>query len=355
MTKSLPAADLEAILSRLPHIWDQLRGVNIFLTGGTGWFGRTLLEAITHANRVAGTDIRVTILTRAPDLFFAAAPHIASDPTVTLHAGDVQDFAFPSAQFSHIIHAATTSAHETFAGESPLAKFDTLVAGTRRVLDFARQAETRKFLFTSSGVAYAPPQDDVPIPETCLRAPDTCAPDTTLGQAKRVAEVLCTTYGHEYGMNVTIARCFSFVGPFMPLDLHYAIGNFIQEAMHNRPIVIQGDGSPIRSYLYTADLIVWLLALLLRKGAPRTYNVGSDQGISILDLAQLIKDVTHSRQPIHVLGNEHHSIGNPVRNSYVPNITRAQNELSLAAWTDLRSSIRQTIATSSPGFVGNMR
>jgi dTDP-glucose 4,6-dehydratase/UDP-glucose 4-epimerase len=272
---------------------------------------------------------------------------LTNAPGIVLHAGNILDFSFPSGHFSHVLHAATTSAQETSAGEPPLAKFDMLVGGTRRVLEFAKACGALNLLFTSSGVASEQAPDGGLIRENHSGAPATTDPATALGQGKRAAEFLCACYGEQYGWNTSIARCFSFVGPYMPLDLQYAIGNFIRAALSNRPIVVKGDGTPVRSYLYTGDLVVWLLTLLVREGRPRIYNVGSDQGISIGNLAALVRDELNPALEVHILGQAGLSVGNPLRNYYVPNIDRARAELALDVWTNPSNALRLTAAHES--------
>jgi dTDP-glucose 4,6-dehydratase/UDP-glucose 4-epimerase len=339
------AQDLARILQRSPALWEMLRGRSLFLTGGTGLFGRWLLETLCHANRELALGLRVTVLTRDAAAFARQAPHLANDTALTLHPGDVRNFVFPQVHFDYLIHGATTSASETFHGEDPLRKFDTLVDGTRHVLDFAVHCGIERFLFLSSGVAYGTqPADMDRIPETYAGAPDTTDVDTALGQAKRAAEYLTTYYSKKHGWNNTIARCFSFAGPFMPLDLHYAIGNFIGQALHEDEIVIKGDGTPLRSYLYLGDLVTWLLTLLLQGGNGDNYNAGSDEAISIGELAVLVRDTLSPGKPIRLLCHANHSVGNAVRNCYVPDIQKARSELNLAPWTGLEDAIRHTAA-----------
>ncbi|WP_434632937.1 NAD-dependent epimerase/dehydratase family protein [Chromobacterium sp. CV08] len=336
-------ADLDAILVRKPEVWEALQGASLFVSGGTGWFGRWLLEAVAHANAALGADITVLALSRDPAAFARRAPHLAANPAIRFHAGDVRDFAFPRQRFTHFIHAATTSAHETFNGEDPLSKFDTLVAGTRRVLDFAAESGAGHFLFTSSGAAYGPSPQGLPLREDDALAPDTMDAASALGQAKRAAEFLCAAYARRHGWQLSVARCFSFVGPFMPLDIHYAIGNFMLSAMRKEPIIIKGDGSPFRSYLYMGDLVVWLLALLRREGEPRLFNVGSDAAVSIAELAHLVRDRIHPEGEVRILGRAETSVGNPVRNLYVPDIGLAREALGLAPWTSLGDAIQYSV------------
>lgn len=337
------AQDLARIMLRSPALWESLRGRSLFLTGGTGLFGRWLLEALLHANRELGLALRVTVLTRNAQAFAQQAPHLASDKALTLHNGDVRGFEFPQGRFDYLIHGATTSASETFHGEDPLKKFDTLVDGTRRVLNFATQCGIERFLFLSSGVAYGTQPADMPhMPETYMGAPDTCDADTALGQAKRAAEYLSSYYATKHGWHNTIARCFSFSGPFMPLDLHYAIGNFIAQALNEDEIVVKGDGTPQRSYLYLGDLVTWLVTLLLQGRNGEIYNVGSDEAVSILELAESVRDTLSPGKIIRVLGNTGHSVGNAARNRYVPDISKARTELGLTPWTMLTETIRAT-------------
>jgi dTDP-glucose 4,6-dehydratase/UDP-glucose 4-epimerase len=335
--------DLDGIMTRTAPLWADLRDQSLFITGGTGLFGRWLLESLARANRQFDLNLRVTVLTRNAQAFAQKAPHLAQDPAIGFHHGDVRDFVFPERDYSYFIHGATTSAGETFRGEDPLRKFDTLVSGTRRVLDFAAQCKPRRLLFLSSGVAYGVPPSGIDfIPEDYAGAPGTTNVDSALGQAKRTAEFLCACYAEKNGLDYSVARCFSFVGPFLPLDIHYAIGNFIGQALFEDEITVKGDGSPVRSYLYMADLVVWLMTLLLKGGSGQIYNVGSDLAVSIRELAELVREILSPQKAVHILGQSNHSVGNAVRNRYVPSIRKARDEFGLDAWTTLAESVRAT-------------
>lgn len=340
-------ADFDLILARAAALWPRLKGKSLFITGGTGFFGRWLLEALRVANSRHALGLKITVLSRDPQAFGRHAPAVCADPAFRFVVGDVRSFDFPDGEFSHVIHAATTSAHETFAGEDPLRKFDTLVGGTRRVLDFAAERSIENLLFTSSGVVYQPLPPPpggtyTAIPESSLLAPPTSDPASALGQAKRAAEFLCACYAERHGWHLGIARCFSFVGPFLPLDIHYAIGNFIEQALNAERIVVKSDGTALRSYLYAADLIVWLITLLLEGESGRPCNVGSDQAISIGELAQLTRDLVAPGKPVDILGKPAFGVGNPVRNAYIPDISLAKAAFGLDVWTDLPTAIRAT-------------
>jgi dTDP-glucose 4,6-dehydratase len=334
------AEDLDQILAQTRDLWEELRGQRLFITGGTGFFGTWLLESFAWAN--ARLDLRSSamVLTRNPDAFRRKAPHLASDASIQFHVGDIQSFDFPEGTFSHVIHAAT-EASATLNEEAPLTMCDTIVLGTRRALDFARSCGARKFLLTSSGAVYGKqPAHLSHVPEEYLGAPDSANPSSAYGEGKRLAELLSVVYAKQYGLEVKIARCFAFVGPHLPLDTHFAIGNFIRDGLRGGSIKVKGDGTAYRSYLYAADLAVWLWTILFRGQTGRPYNVGSALAFSIADVARLVAG--SFEPPLTVRIAKAPVAGAPVER-YVPLVERAREELGLHPLTTLPEAIRKTI------------
>jgi dTDP-glucose 4,6-dehydratase/UDP-glucose 4-epimerase len=330
---------IEDILERSPDLWLALAGKSVFLTGGTGFSGRWLLETLVRARQRFGIGVDVTVLTRNTQAYIEKAPHIATAPGIVLQQGDIQTFDFPDRTFSYVIHAAATSAKETFDGEDPLNKFDMASVGARRVLDLAVRCGAERVLIVGSGSVYGGVSADLgALSETYLGAPSTLDTVAGLGHGKRAAEFQAACYADKYGLSVSIARCFTFVGAYLPLNIHYAIGNFIRDALHAEAISVQGDGTALRSYLFAGDLITWLLTLLLRGATRKVYNVGSDQAISIGDLAALVRDVIAPEKPVRILGQ---ASGQP-RSIYVPDISCARSDLNLDVWTPLPEAIRRT-------------
>jgi dTDP-glucose 4,6-dehydratase len=237
------------------------------------------------------------------------------------------------------MHAAT-EASAKLNQENPLLMFETVVEGTRRTLDFARTHGTRQLLLTSSGAVYGKqPPEMTHLPEDYLGAPDPVDPNAAYGEGKRAAEMLCRLYADRFGLEAKLARCFAFVGPHLPLDAHYAIGNFIRDALRNGPIHINGDGSPLRSYLYAADLAIWLWTILLKGQTCRPYNVGSDRSISIAELADLVRQVVNPGLEITIARRADHS---QLPQRYVPCVERARNELALESWVSLEQAVGKT-------------
>jgi nucleoside-diphosphate-sugar epimerase len=337
--KQLALEDLQLVLAQTDQLWAELRGQRLFLTGGTGFFGCWLVESFCHANRTLGLNAEITILTRNPKAFSEKCPHLAADPALSFHAGDVRNFTFPAGEFAYVIHAATETRAKP-AAEAPLDMFSTIVAGTQRTLEFAATHGTRKLLLTSSGAVYGQQPDNLThVPETYVGAPDPLNPASVYGEGKRAAELLCTIFQKKSVMECKIARCWAFCGPHFPLDEHFAIGNFIADVLAGRRIQIQGDGTPRRSYLYAADLSVWLWTILLRGPALTPINVGSDRDLSILELAQTVAATLNPQIEIRVAREP---VPGAMPGRYVPCVDRARELLGLCQTVALEESIRRT-------------
>jgi dTDP-glucose 4,6-dehydratase len=337
------AADLNGILETAAEAWRGLAGAQLFVTGGTGFVGTWLLESFAWANRALALDARAVVLTRDPERFAAKAPHLASDPAISLLRGDVVDFEPPAGQFTHVIHAAAESSTQQNVVD-PLRMIDTVVHGTRKVLDAACAWDVAEVLLVSSGAVYGRQPDGMALmPEEFLGGPDQLAPGSAYAEAKRLAELLCATYSVQHGLPVKIARCFAFVGPYLPLDAHFAIGNFIRDGLAGGPIAVRGDGTPVRSYLYAADLASWLWTILVRGESGRAYNVGSEDGRTIAEVARVVAD-TFEPMPEVVIGGAAPANGGGGGNRYVPSTQRALRGLGLRETVDIHEAVRRTIA-----------
>ena len=340
----IPKEDLIEILNFSKQDILKLNSASIFLTGATGLFGTWFLSAIQFANENLNIDIKVTCLTRNKLKFSKSFPQLYSDKNFKFFNGDITSFDYPQGEFTHLIHFAATNAQETFDGASPRSKFDMIIDGSRRVIEFCKIKKIKKILFTSSGAVYG--HDDSSSKNQFIEdlnfAPALSDISTALGQSKRAAEFLFQLHAHETKSSLTIMRCFSFVGPVLPLDIHYAIGNFIGNAIQGKSLRIIGDGTPIRSYMYMSDLITWLIRLLVNQASIDVINVGSDEKVNIKELAEKIIKVTNSKSNIDILGLREHSVGNPVKDIYVPNIEKAKTKYNLGVKVRLSESIKKT-------------
>lgn len=348
--RSSLAGDLEEIVSRLAPKLKELRGERLFITGGTGFFGKWLLETLAWVNKRLAADISATVLTRNNGRFLEQMPQLAGNGAISFVHGDIRNFSFPPGHFSHLIHMATTSAEATFADEPPLEKFTTTVQGTQRVLEFAARCGAGKILLTSSGNAYGPVTDHpLPVSEEYPGAPDITRPvASALGEAKRAAELLARIHAGMNTYEVKICRCFTFIGPYLQTDIHYAAGNFIRDAINGGPIRVRGNGTPVRSFLYPTDLLVWLLTILFDAPSGRLYNVGSSEPVSIGELAGKIAGQAGCRAIIENSSDEKET-SSP--DYYFPETTRIVKELKVEQTVDLDTAITRTLNYyRAPGF-----
>jgi UDP-glucuronate decarboxylase len=339
--KPLPLEDLDAAIDLAEGCFRDLRGAQMFLTGCTGFFGVWILETLLRAEERLGLGLDLTLLSRNPDAFLGEHPHLAPTPRLRYLQGDIRSFEFPQGTFSHVLHGATTNARETFAGEDPLRKFDTVALGTRRVLEFCENNAVPDMLYIGSGAVYGRRATAEPIAEDDPIAPDPLDVGCTLGHAKRAAELFCAIYGARGATRIKIARCFSFVGPHLPLDIHYAIGNFLADALAGRPITVTGTGLPIRSYMYMSDLVVWLVTILVRGEALHPYNVGSEHGHVLLDVAHTIATI-RGLTVRHTLPDVSPSPASRC-DYYIPSVTRAMRALAVCESVPLKDAIPKTL------------
>lgn len=345
-TRPLASEDLDEVLQHARAAFEALRGARVFVTGGTGFFGHWLLESLLHANRELGLKVRATVLTRDARGFAARSPHIAGNGAISLLEGDIRSFPFPPGCHTHIVHAATDSGGQQ-VGRPAFELAESILEGTRRVLQFARSTGAGRLLYTSTGAVYGRSTQLEHTPESYNGAPDPLQLASSYDEAKRMAEHLCVAYADGTALEPVFARCFAFVGPHLPLDAHFAIGNFVGAALGGNTLRIKGDGTPRRSWLYMSDLAVWLWTLLAQGQTGRAYNVGSDEGYTIAEAAALTASVLQpsggNGQKLLVQIDGKPKPGAPL-NSYVPSIERARQELGLAVTVPLAEALRRTAA-----------
>lgn len=337
----IPQADLDLILDHTRPLWEEMRNQRLFVSGGTGFFGSWMLSSFLHINHALALNATATILTRNPASFVARAPHLANHPAITLTQGDIRTFEMPAGSFDFVLHAATDVV--TVAADAhPLDRYSAIADGTARMLDFAATHATRKFLLTSSGAVYGKqPAALSHTPEDYVGGPEILSPASAYGEGKRASELMCALYAQQSNIEFKIARCYALAGPCLPLDSHFAFANFIRDAMRGDTIQIGGDGTTIRSYLYAADLAIWLWTILFKGPLMQAFNVGSEEEISIIDLARLTASTLNPELRINTAQQ-------PVEGSpplrYVPSTQRAQQQLNLRQTVSLTASIQRTAA-----------
>jgi len=339
--------DLEAVVQRVGHLWEVLRGARVLITGGTGFVGRWLLGSLVVANRELSLGVRVVVLARRPEVLARVAPELAAEPSLTLLKGDVRALRPDFGPITHVIHGAT-AASASFNLADPAGMLDVIENGARSLLGLCEALAVQRLLLLSSGAVYRQPcATGVPLTEDAPLGPDAPEETSAYHAGKRLAERLAWEAVAEYGLRLTVARPFALVGPYLPLDSHFAIGNFIRDALEGGPVVVKGDGTAVRSYLYAGDMAAWLWAMLLDEGAVgRTYNVGGERALSIAEVARVVSDIGLGDAEVEIRGGVGSSGGGEW---YVPCTARAQRDLGVMEWTRLEEAVRHTIAWNRRG------
>jgi nucleoside-diphosphate-sugar epimerase len=338
--RSPSATDLDSIIDRTESCWSELRGQRLFITGGTGFIGRWLVESFLWANERLNLRASICILTRDAQAFLRQAPQLESNAAISFLQSDIASFSFPDGSFSHVIHAAGDAVGWRRPGEEEVAQ-QTLIEGTRRTLEFAANAKAQKFLLLSSGAVYGRFAAGLTrMAEERLESGQCEPPASVYGKSKLVAERLVSSLAPP-GLEVKIARGFSFIGPYLPLDGEFAAGNFIRDGLRGGPIRIKGDGTPVRSFLYAADMAAWLWIILSRGRSSRPYNVGSDSAVTIAELARLVSETFPHRPQVEIGKN---LLPESSWECYVPDVNRTVSELDVVETTGLREGIKKTVS-----------
>lgn len=338
---SIPESDLEAITLALKNPIQDLKNAHIFLTGGTGFFGIWLIESFLAFNEQYQLDATLYVLSRDPERFLNQHPHFKAPPHLQFIKGDIKSFPYPPAQMTHIIHAAT-SANVEVIENNPLETLSTIVEGTERILNYCRSLKCPpKMLLTSSGAVYGKQPSSIShLCETMPTSPDLYGARSAYGLGKCMAEHLCSQYHRLYQLPVKVARCFAFLGPHLPLDHHFAIGNFIADRLAKRPILIKSQETVFRSYQYPSDLMIWLWTILISGQNASPYNVGSDEAHTLDYFATLISKTVQPSLPIsRTAVSQQQAISR-----YVPSIAFAKQSLGLYNRIPIKDAILKTLA-----------
>jgi len=330
--------DLESILGQVGADWETLRGAHLFVTGGTGFVGRWLLESLLRADAEFQLGLRATVLSRDPQRFVTMMPHLdlSTSPSLDFLEGDIRDFPFPNSRFTHVIHAATDPSARAYRYVTSQA-YKTIVDGTARTIALAERSGVSRFLYVSSGAVYGPqPVDLSHLREDDL---DQVTPVGPYALGKRAAEDRVFQEARRHGFSASVARGFTFIGPYLPVDAAYAAADFLRDALHGGPIKVLGDGTPVRSYLYASDMTSWLWTILLRGASGRAYNVGSEAELSIAELASKVSEAAGVGWTI----TQPPGPPNRLPQRYVPSTARAHLELGVKSSVSLEDAIARTL------------
>ena len=316
------------------HLAQEVGNSSFFVTGGSGLFGSWILSFFDWCVERKYSEPELTILSRQER---------SSSSRIKFICGDIENFQNHDTKSTYTLHMAAPSASETFRCMDEINKFYVLAKGAENLLNYARLNTEKRTLILSSGAVYGGFDETrvSAISESDRQAPAYAESLQALSMGKRVAEFLTKEFWDRGQIDASVARCFGFIGPGLPTNLHYAVGNFVAQAVKGEDIVINGSGKPIRSFMYLGDMVFWIMTILLRGKSGEDYNVGSREGINIFNLANEIVAVLGAKSKIVVLGESDETSGNPPNYYYVPDTRKAERELALFCRASLQESIKE--------------
>ena len=308
----------------------QLYGKKILITGGTGCIGKNILLYLKN------NDIQpslVTIVTRNVNKFRINYPEFAKLSFVSFREIDVINLTYDGKVYDYVIHCAASVVEKI-----PSAQLcSEITEGTRKVLEYARQANVKSFVNMSSGAIYGEINQLLAVVESTCQRPIIEANSSSYGLAKILAEHYDFLYKDYF--KVSSLRCFPIGGDYIDYE-HYALGEFTWKAIHNENITVEAGSNIYRSYLSTNDWVEWMLHILISSVARisdyEVYNIGSDEAISIPDLAKKVVQVLDSKSQVACP-----NLSDSKVSYYVPNIEKVK-QIGVKITDDLAQIILNT-------------
>ena len=327
MSPRLPQDDLDHVFRQVGKLWECLAGKRILFTGASGFFGSWMLESFLYAGTKLNLPIRAIALTRNENRFSDYLPHLASDPRVEIMEADAATMPIPDGPVDYLVHSLFAPA--------PLPELENhFERATARLVEIASKKSAQGCLLCSTGAVYKPADKCSPIPEIWHRfgAGDPLSYPRIRAQVEDQWRDGCA----RYGLPTAIARGFAFVGPRLPLDGQFAVGNFLRDGLAGNPVNIRGDGSPVRSYLYAADLAVRLWHMLLGARPGAIYNVGGGQAITIEQAARAVAGLVSPSANVQIQHED------SAFSYYVPDTARFDKAFPLPAPLTFSEALERT-------------
>ena len=314
-----------------------MAGKSLMVIGGSGFFGKSFLDAQIRGLLRPWDVTRIIVVARNADALRHAHPDLLGDHVEMLSADIGEARQLPYADY--IIHAASSTDARRYI-DFPREERRNILRSIENYCEIASTAHRQsKILYTSSGAVYGG------LPPGLLNVAEDFSPTLSSGlvaykrdyaEAKLEAEQRMGRLGRE-GLRVSVARCFAFVGFYLPRDQHFAIGNFLEDGRCGRTIRVNARKAVYRSYMHADDLVTWLMTIVdnADEKCP-TYNVGSDDGRTVGEIASLVARKMGVEASIP-------SITSDEVDRYVPSIVKAKEQLGLVLQLDIDAALDDVI------------
>ncbi len=315
----------------------ELKNKVILITGGTGFMGSWLTMLTIHLNENYGYNIKLFLVARGFD-----NPLLESITLTFKYVNFIQQdvrsyFELPE-DVNYIIHAAASPDTRIHASQ-PLKTIETIINGTSNVFQAStRLQDLHKIIHISSGLVYGKNESGI-YDESSFGQLDSSQLSSVYSESKRLSETIAVANKNQFRLPLTILRPFTFIGAFQNLDKPWAFNSMLREAILKQPLRILGNGEVKRGYMYGSDMGTWLFSTLAHSKTGSIFNVGSDESISLKELAKIIKDTLHHIEKIEI--KEYITLQNNFH--WVSDTQLIKKELNLSQKFNIEMSVKRTI------------
>ena len=348
--------DLDYICDHLNAEMSAMSGKNLLITGGAGFLGYYLVQAVLAWN--GGTIDSEKISLTVYDNFIRGIPPWLTELRGNEYLNLIEhDITHPLPDdiddFQYVIHAASI-ASPTYYRKYPIETMDANVNGLRLLLEYCRRQKEKRnavegFLFYSTSEIYGnPTPENIPTPEDYKGYVSCTGPRACYDESKRFGETLCVNFSRQYGLPIRITRPFNNYGPGLKITDKRVLPDFVRDVVAGRDIVMYSDGSPTRTFCYIADAIVGYYKVLVNGRNGEAYNIGLEAPeISIATLAETIVDLSkdvfdyHGKFVRHYHEDQDYLSDNPSRRC--PSIGKARKELGYTPGITLQEGLWRSL------------
>ena len=299
----------------------------ILVTGGAGFIGSNLV------NRLLESKHKVTVVDSLISGSLRNIEHIRH--AIDFYDADVCDFDFLKIEKQDEIYHLACQASPPKYQSTPIHTLDTCYLGTRNVLEIAKHWNS-PVLFASTSEIYGDPLEH-PQQEKYRGNVSTISPRSCYDEGKRIAETLC--YEYSKFLPIKVARIFNTYGPKMDALDGRVVSNFIWQAINHQPLTIFGDGSQTRSLCFVSDNVNALTRFMQTDtGSLKILNIGNDEELTILDLANLIQSITKTDLPF-----QYQQLPEADPTKRKPDLRQAYDVLEWKPLISLQEGLKETI------------